>query len=199
MDRREAVLRLTGVLGLTLSAPLLSGLLSGCNTQPKKEGEANGPLLIQNKHRDIITTIAEIIIPQTNTPGAKEAQVPAFILLMLADCYPLKQQKAFFTELEWFDKSATEKYGQGFLECSPPDQEAFVIQEEYKSLALIKEQTKSSDEETIPFFTILKELTLVGYFTSEPGATQALQYVAVPGEFHGSVPLEPNQKAWAIS
>ena len=199
MDRREAVLKLTGILGLTLSAPLLSGLLSGCNTPPKKKGEANGPLLIQNKHRDIITAIAEIIIPETDTPGAKEAKVPAFILLMLADCYSLQQQEAFFTELELFDKAAAQKYGQGFLQCSPPEQEAFVVQEENKSLALVKEPSQSLAEEIIPFFTILKELTLVGYFTSEIGATQALQYVPVPGQFHGSVPLRPNQKAWAVS
>jgi len=199
MDRREAVLRVTGILGLTLSAPLLSGLLSGCNPQPNKEGAANGPLLIQNKHRDIISAIAEIIIPKTNTPGANEANVLAFILLMLADCYSLKQQEAFFTELELFDKAAAQKYGQGFLKCSPPEQEAFVLEEENKSLALVKEPSKSLAEEIIPFFTILKELTLIGYFTSEIGATQALQYDAVPGQFHGSVPLRPNQKAWAIS
>ncbi|PIQ19705.1 MAG: twin-arginine translocation pathway signal [Cytophagales bacterium CG18_big_fil_WC_8_21_14_2_50_42_9] len=199
MDRREAVLKITGLLGITLSAPLLAGLLTSCDAQQKKDKKANGPLVVSAKHQELISQIAEIIIPDTSTPGAKAAKVPAFILLMLADCYTYSQQEAFFAGLDALDATAKEKYGTGFLACSPQNQEALVVQEENKTLALAKEQPQSADKDILPFFSIIKELTLVGYFTSEIGATQALQYVAVPGEFHGSVPLQPGQKAWAIS
>jgi len=186
-------------MGITLSAPLLAGLLTGCDTQGKKNQTAKGPLVISNKHRQLISQIAETIIPATNTPGAKAAKVPAFILLMLADCYTFKQQESFFAGLDSFDETAEEKYGKGFLDCPPQEQEALVVMEENKTLSLLKKQGKTAAEDILPFFSILKELTLVGYFTSEIGAAQALRYVAVPGEFHGSVPLQPGQKAWAAN
>jgi len=199
MDRREAILKITGLLGITLSAPLLAGLLTSCDAQQKKDKKANGPLVASAKHKELISQIAEIIIPDTSTPGAKAAKVPAFILLMLADCYTYSQQEAFFAGLDALDATAKEIYGTGFLSCSPQNQEALVVQEENKTLALAKEQAKTTEKDILPFFSILKELTLVGYFTSEIGASQALKYVAVPGEFHGSVPLQPGQKAWAVS
>jgi len=186
-------------MGITLSAPLLAGLLTGCHTQENKNQIAQGPLVVSNKHRQLLSEIAEIIIPATSTPGAKAAKVPEFILLMLADCYSYKQQEAFFSGLAGFAETAKEQYGKGFLNCSPQEQEALVVMEENKTINLLKEQTPTNEAALLPFFSILKELTLVGYFTSEIGATQALKYVAVPGEFHGSVPLQPGQKAWAIS
>ena len=198
MDRREAVLRLTSLMGFTLSAPLLAGLLSGCDGQQKTNQTAHGPLVISNKQKQLIAQIAEVIIPTTATPGAKAAKDPGFILLMLADCYSYKQQEAFFSWLVSFDEMAAAQYGKGFLECPTQAQEALVVQQESNTLALLKEQATTTGAEILPFFSIVKELTLVGYFTSEIGATQALSYVAVPGEFHGSVPLQPNQKAWAI-
>jgi len=199
MDRREAILRITGLMGITLSAPLLAGLLTGCDAPGKKNQVARGPLVISDKHRQILSQISEIIIPATSTPGAKAAKVPEFILLMLADCYTYKQQQAFFAGLDTFNATAEEKYDQEFLDCSLQEQEALVVMEEKKTINLLKDQTATNEEVILPFFSILKELTLVGYFTSEIGATQALKYVAVPGEFHGSVPLQPGQKAWAIS
>jgi len=199
MDRREAILRITGLMGITLSAPLLAGLLTGCDASGKKNQVAQGPLVISDKHRQILSQISEIIIPATSTPGAKAAKVPEFILLMLADCYTYKQQQAFFAGLDSFNATAEEKYDKDFLDCPLQEQEALVVMEENKTINLLKEQTATNEEALLPFFGILKELTLVGYFTSEIGATQALKYVAVPGEFHGSVPLKPGQKAWAIS
>ena len=199
MDRREAILRITGLMGITLSAPLLAGLLTGCDTQQKSNQTAKGPLVVSNKHRKILSQIAEIIIPTTSTPGAKAAKVPEFILLMLADCYTYKQQEAFFAGLNSFNETAEEKYDQEFLDCPLQEQEALVVMEENKTINLLKEQSPTNEAVILPFFSILKELTLIGYFTSEIGATQALKYVAVPGEFHGSVPLQPGQKAWAIS
>ena len=50
----------------------------------------------------------------------------------------------------------------------------------------------------VPFFFMIKELTTTGYFTSEIGATQALEYLPIPGKFDGCMPLSPNQKTWAL-
>jgi hypothetical protein len=62
----------------------------------------------------------------------------------------------------------------------------------------IKQEARKKNEPTTPFFALMKELTLLGYFTSEIGATKALAYVQIPGRYDGCVKLEKGQKAWAI-
>ena len=65
-------------------------------------------------------------------------------------------------------------------------------------LAQKNEMVKLSTVNDKPFFQRMKELTVTGYFTSEIGATKALEYLPIPGKFQGCIPLKPNQKAWAL-
>ena len=61
-----------------------------------------------------------------------------------------------------------------------------------------KEVISSKKLKGTPFWRLLKELTLFGYFTSEQGATQALEYVPIPGRYDACIPLKPGQKAYAL-
>jgi hypothetical protein len=207
MDRREAMLRVAALTGLTLSAPLLSGLLVSCDTSAKTK-EAKVTRVVSGKHRTMVEEIAERIIPKTSTPGAKEAQVPAFILLTLADCYPAADQDAFFQGLDDLDAEAKKVYNNSFLDLKAAEQTALLVETE-KAFNERKAKNKQAEEEAKrsgikhetprpEFFQVMKELTIIGYFSSEPGATQALAYVQVPGSYQACTDLKPNQKAWAM-
>ncbi|PSR54489.1 twin-arginine translocation pathway signal protein [Adhaeribacter arboris] len=207
MDRREAMLRVAALMGSAISAPLLSGLLYSCQTKTGNDQDTKTTTVVSDKHKAMIEEITEVIIPKTSTPGAKEAKVPEYVLIMLADCYPEKDQQRFFKGLDALDERAKQAHGTEFLDCKPEQQLALLQQEEEKAMAERAEQMKikakattreeKEKEDELPFFSMMKEMTVVGYFTSEPGATKALAYVHVPGHFEGCTDLKPGQKAWA--
>lgn len=192
IDRREAILKTASLLGSAISAPTIFSLLYGCQSDTQK-GDSTATQAVSADHSKMIAEIAELIIPKTTTPGAKEAKVPQFIEMMLVDCYSKEDQKRFYTGLDDLDEQADKTYGNTFLTCKPNEQLALLT----KSEAEARSQHTGRDKKNLPFFLIMKELTLMGYFTSEIGATQALEYVSVPGRYEGCIDLKPGQKAWA--
>ncbi|MCC9138943.1 gluconate 2-dehydrogenase subunit 3 family protein [Pontibacter silvestris] len=204
MKRREAVYKIGALMGTSISAPLLFSLLNGCTTTSSDRVS----VLYTEEQKELIAEIAELIIPATDTPGAKEAKVPEFIMLMLADCYTEADRKRFLNGLNELEQTAEKKYDRSFLECDQNQQLTLLTLEEASSNASLERQEKAraqaatqaekEQEPELPFFAIIKELTIAGYFTSEIGATKALAYEAVPGHFRGSEPLKPGQKAWAV-
>jgi hypothetical protein len=191
MDRREAIFKTAALMGFTLSAPLLSGLVFG-QEKPLEIPEGYvSPLATENQQK-MISEIAELIIPTTKTPGAKAAKVPEFIQVLITDCYPKVDQDRFFNGLNTLDQEAQKTYGKGFLAISAANQTDLLKKAEAAGRAPREKDAPA------PFFPMIKELTLVGYFTSEAGATKALDYVHVPGAYRGCEPLKPGQKSWAI-
>ncbi len=188
LSRREALMRVGLLMGGALSAPAIS-LLSGC--EPKRETALNAGQVFKAEQEELITTICGLIIPTTSTPGAIEAGVPAFVMVNMADCYPQEDIDKFRTGLGGIEEEAKKTFDSNFGELEENDQLAL--------LTRLEKEGKSASEKLPAHFALhmLKELTLVGYFTSEIGATQALNYVHVPGAYDGCVDLQPNQKSWA--
>lgn len=201
MKRRDALGRVALLMGGTLSAPTMLAFLESCKSaSDTSTGGMTFPFSAERKN--LVSEISEIIIPKTDTPGAKEAKVGEFIEKMLKDCYTGK-------DLESFEKGLKEIEKKDFLKASPAEQtrilkemEASAKEEINKAGEEKKKYTEAGKEYTdagVPFFRLMKELTLIGYFTSEPGATLALDYVPVPGRYDGCIDLKPGQKAWAMS
>lgn len=193
MDRREALRRTALLMGGVVSAPAIMGVLKGCSAKPGIDWK---PEFLTEDQASIISTVSDIIIPRTDTPGAKDAGVPAFIDQMLKDVYSPEDQKAFTDGLQAFNAQAREEYGEDFNDLDEEDQAAFV--KKLHDAAIQAEKTTDTAPKR-PFILSMKELTLLGFFTSEPGATQVLQYVAVPGAYKGCIPLSEagNGKTWA--
>jgi hypothetical protein len=199
MNRREAIQRTALVLGYAISAPALAGVLKGCKAAPEL---SYTPVFFSEDQARTIAEMAEIIMPKTSTPGAKDAGVPAFIDSMLNEVYDKQAQESFLKGLAEFDKDAQNTYGSSFGSCKPEDQMALFKKHHDAALAEIGTggptgwwNTEAGAER--PFVLKVKELTLLGFFTSEAGATQVLQYNQVPGPYHGCVPLVEVGKAWA--
>jgi len=194
MNRREALQRTALTLGYAISAPFAAAVLNGCKAKPEL---AFTPKFLSKEQAELVSAIAEAILPRTDTPGAIDAGVPGFIDDMLGTVYSPEQQRDFITGLQAFSDEAGD-----FISASPEDQLAYVKKKNSEALSgggsgQSEGWWAAGSGQSKPFFLQLKELTVLGFFTSEPGATQVLQYTMVPGPFKGCVPLKEVGKAWA--
>jgi gluconate 2-dehydrogenase gamma chain len=191
IDRREALRRAALLLGGALAAPTVAGVLAGCEARHMPDG-AWKPRALTPDQADLIATIADHILPETDTPGARAVGVHRFIDAMLAESYPTEDRERFLAGLADVDARARRTCGRAFLQCATTDQRALLVQLDREAFA-----TPTGPDEA-PFFRTMKELTLVGYYTSEIGATRELRHAAVPGRFEGCVPLSAIGRTWAV-
>jgi len=191
IDRREALRRAAMLLGGVLSAPVVAGVLAGCETR-RVPDRAWRPRALSPDQAELVATIAEHILPETDTPGARAVGVHRFIDTMLADAYPARERQRFLAELEDMDARARRACGRAFLECGGEQQRALLDDLDRDAFGL---PAGGSD---LPFFRTMKELTLVGYYTSEVGATRELRHAPVPGRYDGCIPLAQIGRTWAV-
>lgn len=193
MDRREALIRTAWLMGGLVSAPAIAGVLKGCTARPGIDWK---PVYFDEKQGSLVSQVAEIIIPKTDTPGAQEAGVPSFIDQILKEVYSTEDQEWFSKGLQSFNEEAKTAYGDEFSDLDDEDQQAFVKKVHDEAIAVAR---ATQPEPRRPFILMMKELTMLGFFTSEAGATQVLQYEAVPGAYKGCIPLAEagNGKTWA--
>jgi hypothetical protein len=192
MNRRQAIERTAMILGYAVSAPAIIGVLKGC--KPTPELKFKPEFLTEDQARSV-TEIAEIIIPKTDTPGAKDVGVPSFIDVMLKDVYSDKDKERYTKGLQEFEDRVKKEAGSAFIDLDPAKQTEWVKKVHDEAVEAYKKADPKTRER--PFILMTKELTMLGFFTSEPGATQVLQYEAVPGAYHGCLPLSQVGRTWA--
>jgi hypothetical protein len=198
------------MVGATMTLPGLgsSALADTLEASAAQRVATGKPVLFTADQDALVADLAEVIIPTTNTPGAKAAKVNEIIDVVLKDCYKKADQQTFIDGLTMTQKMSQDSYGKAFSQLDNNQKIELVKKLEASAKQQKAIANRSSDQQdvqipkekrnTTPFFAMLKDLTLMGYFTSEIGATQALEYVAIPGRYDGCVPLKPGQKAWAI-
>jgi hypothetical protein len=176
MNRREALQRITLLMGGVLSTQLTAGLMGQViNTGASVPVDAGQQLLLAE--------VADTIIPTTDTPGAKAAGAEQFIVRVMRDCYRWEEQEKFYAGLARLDADCKAAHGKGFAELDATAKNSML---------------KQASADNKAFFMLMRQLTVAGYFTSEIGATKALEYLPIPGRFEGEVPMKPGQKAWAF-
>lgn len=209
-------MRVALLAGATVSLPGLAqaGLADTLEASAARRSLTGKPVFLTADQDAMVAELAETIIPTTSTPGAKAAKVNEIIDVLLKDCYKPDDQKRFVDGLAFTDKLSQDGYGKKFIELDANQRIEVVKKLEadakrqldemnakvqaQASGAHVDAQAPKENVRYNPFFNVLKDLTLTGYFTSEIGCTQALEYVPVPGRYDGCVPLKPGQKAWAI-
>jgi hypothetical protein len=186
VNRRDA-LKTIGVLLGTAVSPAVARAVSAGYAAPA----AGQPLRALAAPQDeLLATLVEIIIPATDTPGARAARVDAFIDGLLADIYTAEERDRFLAGLADVDARARAAHGVPFLETTPEQQVAVLS-------AMEQEARQTASRQSRPFFSWLKELTLTGYYTSEIGASQELRYLHVSGYYDGDVPYEQVGRAYS--
>jgi len=138
-----------------------------------------------------VTTIAELIIPQTDTPGAKAARVNEFIDLILTEWYDEEEKSIFMTGLADVDSRTRDLYGKDFVDCAEKQQVEILqaLDDEVAARDQDVRRRRSHPPEK-NFFFMMKQLTLVGYYTSQVGFEQELHGEIIPSRHAACVPLE---------
>lgn len=201
MNRRTAITHVATMLGGALSAPTLLAM----KRWESRESAGSFPMefSLTESQKMLVAEVAEMIIPKTTTPGAKDVGVPAFIVMMLQDCYKAPEHKSFVEGLGNLEKKQ-------FLNLNAEQKMTVLKQVEMDSVEEMKayqvQQTKMGDNEDreqmaaqakgLPFWRLIKELTMLGYFTSEQGIKSSFEYVPIPGKLE-MIKMKPNQKSFA--
>ena len=188
LNRREAIRQVALLMGGAVSAPAILGVLGGCSAEPGADAEWK-PVFLTAAQGALVAEVAEIMIPRTQTPGARDVGIPAFIDTMMKDVYPKDEQARFVAGLADFEAQARREHARAFVELEPAQRAAMVKQVHDLAVEAERQPVLPAGERGRPFILTMKELTLLGYFTSEPGATQLSQHRAAPGAHHACVPL----------
>lgn len=185
MDRRE----LLRMVALATGGVVIGGefFLAGCKT---KDSEVARTGFSQN---DIafLDEVAETIIPKTATAGAKEAEVGKFMTVMVNDCYEEADQKVFHEGMKKLDEACNKMHGHNFMKAESAHRKELLTSLDKEAKEYMKNKKK---EDPAHYFTMMKQLTLLGYFTSKPGLEQNFNYQQVPGKYDGAVPYKKGDK-----
>ncbi len=226
VTRREALKRAAWILGGTVSAPTILGVLAGCRAE---RTTAFTPRTLTTDQSITVDAIADIIIPETDTPGARAAGVDQFIDRMLSDYYKPADRDRFLAGLTRVDARAQRLHGRPFSGLTKEQQTAIVLDLDKAAFTEPAPKAKPSAAETKPdvrksdvaagqgvganpseaseprpetedigpesFFRKMKELTVVGYYTSEVGQTKELRLT--PWGRYRDIPYKPGTPAWA--
>lgn len=131
----------------------------------------------------LMASIAETIIPATNTPGARDTYTHLYALKILDDCYEKEEQQKFIKGLHAINPLAKKSFEKLFSDGTAAQREALLNSIEAK---------KGHSDEVTSFYKIMKDLTIHGYVTSKPVMTKLILYELVPGRFRGSFPVQKN-------
>lgn len=184
MNRREALSATAALMGSAIIGS--QAFLSGCSrTETGGENFSDDMLALLNE-------IGETILPATtSSPGAKAGKIGEFMKVIVTDCYSPAEQKTFFEGISTIQKTAKKKYNTPFMKLT--------VQQKSDTMLFFDNESKKAGSEKdseVHFFTMLNQLTVWGFFSSEPGATQALRYVPIPGRYEGCIPYKEGDGAW---
>jgi hypothetical protein len=225
ITRREAVLRVSALLGGAALIGG-SAFITGCRDEGAGTTAAGSFTPFTTDEIAFLDEVADTILPTTSTPGAKAAKTGAFMALIVTDSYNAGDQKAFRDGMKTLDDRSREMNKVSFMESTPQQRLSLleVLDREQKTDADKRQEEKKKkdaekflsdqrqeaskdapDASAAPaitadpprhYFRMMKELALLGYFTSEIGGTQALRYVESPGRYDPCIPYTPGEKAW---
>lgn len=196
MQRRDFIAGTSLLLG-GLSASGLANALAGKVDVARSTRTVRRTLT--REQLAMINTLSDLVIPRTDTPGAVDAGVPEFLEHIVSSWYTDTEFAVFVDGLAWLGRAARERFGRGYVACSAGEQtrlleEMEVQARDYHRAHPAKVTTdsvmgKGAIDQHAPFFTKLKELVVVGYYTSELAATTEIIYLPVPMKYAGEATL----------
>lgn len=188
MNRREIIRYTALVSGAALSAPLLSSLLVGCRLDPVADASSRSLQFFNEEEFQLISELADILLPKSDSPSATEVGVHYMIDHMLGAVYTSENQ---------------EIYKAGFLALGQYLKETrFSKMNAEEKVALLKSLDGSSEENLKTprkAFWDFKQQTIAYYLATEEIGTQFLNYLPVPGTYESCISLEEaGNKAWTL-
>jgi len=185
MNRRELLKMVAAATG----GVVIGGefFLTGCSNPDAAATEA----AFSTDNIAFLNEVAETIIPKTTTAGAKEAEVGKFMTVMVNDCYGEADQKTFKEGMKKLDDACNKMHGHSFMKADATHRKELLISLDKEAREYMKNKKQ---EDPNHYFQMMKQLTLLGYFTSKPGLEQNFNYKQVPGKYDGAVPYKKGDK-----
>ncbi len=207
MDRREAIRRTSMIMGSALSASAIAAVMSGCQAKPVAPDWT--PKFLTVDQGDLVAHLVERIIPATDTPGARAVGVHHFIDVYLKNCASEEEQTLFMEGLSDVEDRAQEMFDKNFSQLEPGQMDEILsvmatdgpeksADDQASELANEGEAVQGKRVDPHQFFNGLRQLTILGFFTSEVGATQVLIMDPIPGEYLGCIDYDEVGGAWAL-
>lgn len=208
MTRRDMLQRVTAALGgaaLVGSEELLAfSFDAGARAQATTQGVG----VFSAADVALLDEIADTILPETSSPGARAAQTGAFMALMVTDAYTERRRQVFRDGMRQLDDACQEAHGVGFMAATAAQRLTLLERLDREQKTATEERmeaprTRAPAAEPPPadepphYFRMMKDLALLGYFTSEIGYTRAMRYVESPGRFDPCAPVAPGDRSWA--
>jgi len=185
MDRRKVLKISSAFLGYSLAGGTVAAVMGGCKaTAEAKPADLN---LFDDKTYHLINELTELIIPATDTPGAKDANVVSYIHDRLKNFTTEAEREKVFEDLKLFDTKSMETFDKDFLDLDLSQQ-----------TEILKEMSVEAQQNEEHIFNMLREETIVGFFTSELGATEVLRFDPIPGVYNGCMEYVEGEAAWAL-
>ena len=186
MNRRELLKMVAAATG----GVVIGGefFLAGC-TNP--EAEVGVSAKFSEADIAFLDEVAETIFPKTSTPGAKDAKVGQFMTLYVNDCYDAKNQKAFHEGIKKINDACKQMHKHGFMKASAEHRKELLTSLD-KERGEYQKNKKNGDPDH--YFQYFKQLTIMGYFTSQEGREGGTHYTPVPGRFQADVPYKKGDK-----
>jgi hypothetical protein len=176
MNRRIAI---KNVVLLAGAAVVLPSCLS--QTKNPEQAAALQPASLTASQRQLVADVCETLIPRTDTPGAKDLGLHLYVLKMLTDCTPAKEQQVFVAGLGQLDAAAQRQQGHSFTASTPPQRAAL--------LQGLDQQPVDSSDPLVSFYRIVRQLTIDGYTNSKYFMTKEVVYELVPSRYNGFYPV----------
>lgn len=188
MNRREALKRLTVLSGGALSLSTVAGFMGGCQAT----GKESALQTLTADQNELVIELTERIIPATDTPGAKAAKVNQYIDHMLTKWNTEEEREHFLKGIDHVEELSNKHHNQNFVELNKENKIAVMETLEQEAL-----DNPMPDSDLKPFFNMLKEFTVVGYYTSEIGASEELNLGLIPGYYDGCIDYSEAGRAWS--
>ncbi len=197
MNRRNALRKTAILAGTAAVAPSLLSLLQSCKEQSRLNWQ---PVFLSEDQARFISAFVDTILPKTETPGALDVKTDIFIDLVYAKVYDKKAQENVVAEIEKFNATCKERFGDVFADLSPEDKAAMLKVADAESGKFNGNVwgTAVGKQEPVGFYRSLKSMTLSGYFSSEEIGKNYLSYDPIPGEYLGCIPLSDVGNTWSL-
>ncbi len=179
---RRDMLKLAAFLGVSLMAPAARAAVAAADPWPAAT-------------RALIAEVAEMIIPATDTGGAKAAGVPAFVEMMVSDWFDPAERANFMDGMAAFAEGATARYGRPFADLDDAQKNGWFGEQLAAAEAAMAAPAPAGGRARTPFAALMKRLTVYGYYTSELGASVELRLDMVPNEYVPDAPFKPGDRA----
>jgi len=185
MDRRK----LLKMVALATGGAVIGGefFLAGC----KNKDAAVAGMSFTQGNVAFLDEVAETILPKTTTAGAKDAEVGKFMTVMVNDCYAEADQKIFFDGMKRLNDACNQMHGHDFIKAEPAHRKEVLTALDKEAKEYMKNKKK---EDPNHYFQMMKQLTLLGFFTSKQALEQCFNYKAVPEKYDGAMPYKKGDK-----